>query len=270
MRLRRLLLHINHQTCLNDCIFHPKILLHLGIMLFQQNFQWILSKWVWPLPFLKEHGNTWFSVTFVWSFVSPNVWNKRWKAVWIKLFPTWPLTADHWNQVRDNVCLQKFLSGILMNVQPSYWHQYEKHLYLFTYQHVSVYNQHSFMFWRCSVLLFWAADYWQRKCRRTQVGSRGYDASRDNRWWLTLFWVKIKTTLIWAILISDRLHVVPVVVERTCQAQQSIHNYSNWIINQEAIDALLQQNEEEEEELWPRLTTTTRVVHFWQPVEVEQ
>lgn len=33
-----------------------------------------------------------------------------------------------------------------MNVQPSYWHQYEKHLYLFTYQRVSVYNQHSFMF----------------------------------------------------------------------------------------------------------------------------
>lgn len=92
------------------------------------------------------------------------------------------------------------------------------------------------MFWRCSVLMFWA-DYWQRKCRRTQVGSRGCDASRDNRWWLMLFWVKMKTTLIWAIIISDRLHVAPVAVERTCQAQQSIHNYSNWIINQEAIDA---------------------------------
>lgn len=174
----------------------------------------------------------------------------------IKLFPTWPFTADHWNQVKEDVCLQKFLSGILMNVQPSYCLQYEKHLYLFTYRRVWVYNQHYFMFWRCSVLLFWAADYWQRKCRRTQVGSRGCDASRDNRWWLMLFWVKMKTTLIWAILISDRLHVAPVAVERTYQAQQSIHNYSNWIINQEAIDALLQRNEEEEEELWPRLTTT--------------
>lgn len=25
--------------------------------------------------------------------------------VWIKLFPTWPLTADHWNQVKEDVCL---------------------------------------------------------------------------------------------------------------------------------------------------------------------
>lgn len=143
--------------------------------------------------------------------------------VWIKLFSMWPLTADHWNQVKEDVCLQKFLSKILMNVQPSYWQQYEKQLYLFTYQRVSVYNQHSFMFCRCSAQLFWAADYWQKKCRWTQVGSQGCDASRDNRWWLTLFWVKMKTTLIWAILISDSLHVAPVAVKRTCQAQ-SIHN----------------------------------------------
>lgn len=124
---------------------------------------------------------------------------------------------------------------------------------IYIYLHISVFqfihNQHSFMFWRWSVLLFWAADYWQRKCRQTQVGSRGCDASRDNRWWLMLFWVKMKTTLSWTNLISDHLHVAPVAVERTSQAQQSIHNYSNWIIihslliNQEAIDALLQQND---------------------------
>lgn len=146
------------------------------------------------------------------------------EEVWIKLFPTWPLTADHWNQVKEDVCLQKFFSGILMNVQPSYWHQYKNHLHLFTYQRFSVYNQHSFMFRRCSVLLFLAADCWQRKCRRTQVGTRGCDASRDKRWWLMLYWVKMKTTLIWAILISDRLHVAQVAAERTCQAKKSIHN----------------------------------------------